>query len=263
MKKFKLGTSFLFLILFCVVAGNIVLLINYISALILHELAHVYISIKHGYTLKYFKLNMFGVSVELDENIHNQDVFVINIAGPMFNLLICVLCLALFFLVPKTYSVLSSFCVSNLILAVFNLLPIYPLDGGKIFYALVNNKKVYKRLDLIFRALLVILFLTLFILSGFVTFNWFYLLMALFFAFSHERKIPTFSIFKQRKYKKIEKVNVLNVNENLQIVQLLKIIKPNRYTIFYCSKTKLYLDEDKLIEYATKFPLTKPIRELE
>jgi len=41
MKKFKIGASFLLLIFACVLMKNITLLLNYILALILHELAHI------------------------------------------------------------------------------------------------------------------------------------------------------------------------------------------------------------------------------
>ena len=263
MKKLKLGSSFLLLILTCAITQKIVFLVNYIIALMLHELAHLYVAIKRGYSLKQFKISMFGVSVELNENVYDQDSFAINIAGPMFNLFICVLCLALYYLFPATYVILNTFCLANLVLALFNLLPVYPLDGGKIFRGLIKNNKTYKILSLIMRGLLCVIFICLFIVSGITKFNWFYLLMAVFFAFSFEKKTPAYSLFKTRKLKKIERVSLIKISEDLKLYEILKLIKTHHYSIFYCGSLKTkYIDEDTMLNYAIKNPLTLSLKDI-
>ena len=146
MKKFKIGFSFLLLILICAITQNFLLLINYLLALTFHELAHLFIALKRGYTLKKFKLSLFGVSVELTENVEDKDAFAINMAGPVLNLFLCLICVAFYWFIPNSYQVLNVFCISNLTLGFFNLLPIYPLDGGKIFISIIGAKK-YKRVE--------------------------------------------------------------------------------------------------------------------
>ena len=168
MKKVKFGISFLLLIIVCVVIGNFLLLINYLLALTLHELAHLFVATKYGYSLKQFNINIFGVSIELNEKISDKDCFAINIAGPIFNLMLCVMCLALYWLIPATFNYLNLFCISNLVLAVFNLIPVYPLDGGKIFRSMFSSTKKYKKLDFVVRSGFAVLFLCLFVLSIFV-----------------------------------------------------------------------------------------------
>jgi Zn-dependent protease len=66
------------------------------------------------------------------------------VAGPLVNV---VLIIPSFFVyvtrsalqqaAPYTYELLSTLCLINLGLLAFNLLPIYPLDGGKILWALL------------------------------------------------------------------------------------------------------------------------------
>ena len=165
MKKFRIRPSFLLLVLLSIYFNKFSLLINYFLALSLHELAHIFVAINKGYKLKLVKLDMFGMSVELDETIDNKDCFLINIAGPMINLLIAVICVAMYWLVPTSYYVLKDFCLANLILAVFNLLPIYPLDGGKIFRGLIKRDKTYKVLDNVVRITLVMLSICGFVFS--------------------------------------------------------------------------------------------------
>ncbi|MBQ8615437.1 MAG: hypothetical protein IJ415_02605, partial [Clostridia bacterium] len=133
MKKFKIGPSFFLLIVVCIMTKNIVLMLNYLLALFLHEIAHLWVAGKRGYSLRTIKLDMFGLAVDLNEKVDDKDQFAINIAGPVCNLFVCVLCLATYWLIPTSYIYLNTFCFSNLILAIFNLLPVYPLDGGKIF----------------------------------------------------------------------------------------------------------------------------------
>jgi Zn-dependent protease len=70
-----------------------------------------------------------------------NDMFWVALAGPMSNILLFVLGLVAFglmvhvFQVPSNnplYQLVPTFLFLNLILAFFNLLPMHPLDGGKI-----------------------------------------------------------------------------------------------------------------------------------
>lgn len=70
-----------------------------------------------------------------------RDSAIISLAGPMSNLLLAtLLSLVLKFAIPD-YSLISYFLISlislNVILAVFNLVPVYPLDGEKILAGLL------------------------------------------------------------------------------------------------------------------------------
>ncbi len=255
MKKIKFGASFLLLILFSILTGQLLLLVNYMLALSLHELAHMFVAINNGYTLETIKINMFGMSVNLKEKIDDKDSFKINIAGPLFNLFICVLCMAIYWLVPNSFYFLNKFCVANLTLAIFNLLPIYPLDGGKIFYGIIKNPKTYKRLDLIMRITLASIFALLFTLSLFNSANIIYLLLAFFFITSKKKYEPALTIFKYKQNKNFDKVVIIKVNETETLLNLIKQIKLHRYTIFYSPKLNKYFDEDNIISLSLKYPL--------
>ena len=259
MKKFKIAFSFLLLILLCVVCGKFILLINYIFALILHELAHIFVATKRGYTLKNFKLSLFGVAVELNEKIDEKDSFAINISGPFFNLFLCIVCVALYWLIPISFSILNTFCISNLTLAIFNLLPIYPLDGGKVFHSILGAKK-YKIFEKIICLVCSVLFMALFIFNLLNKTKWLFLFFAIFFLTIKTKKSNEMSLFKYSKNKKIEKVEILKLTGNETLFELLKKIKTKRYTIFYLNKTTpKYIDEDEIIELSTKYPLTHTI----
>ncbi len=262
MKKLHIGLSFFVLIFICVVSKNIVVLINYLLALVLHEMAHLLVANSRGYSLKNFRLDLGGLSVELNEELQDKDNFIINIAGPALNILICLVCMSLYWLIPSSYKLLNTFCMSNLVLALFNLLPVYPLDGGKIFYSLIKNKKTLKKIDLIVRLTLCGLFLVMFICSFRVKVNFFFLLFSLFFLVSKTKQSPTFSIFKY-KNQQVEKVVMLKVSETDNLFSLIKKIKKSHYTIFYCPTIKQkYLDEDTVIQLSTKYELITPLNKI-
>ncbi len=262
MKKFKFSISFFVLILLCLLTHKFLLLLNYLLALSLHELAHLFVAIKRGYKLKYISLTMFGFAVQLQSPIEDKDNFAINIAGPMCNLTLSLVCLIFYAILPASHSVLSSFCVSNLVLAFFNLIPVYPLDGGKIFKSIFKTNKAYKTSDIIVRSLLATTFAVLFICSLFAQINWFYLLFAVFFALSKPSPTLNFNLLKP-KTNKYQKIVLLKVDGCENLFSLIKNINNRCYTIFYCPQTACkYFDEDTIVAYALKFPLTTQIKDV-
>lgn len=80
----------------------------------------------------------WGKPVQFDQfNLRNprRDAMLISIAGPVSNLLTAILATILLRLLPSNllaFLILQPFIVISIVLAVFNFVPIHPLDGGKI-----------------------------------------------------------------------------------------------------------------------------------
>ena len=77
-----------------------------------------------------------------------RDSALISFAGPGANLILAVILSILFRLITSPFSffsfllgILPIFILLNISLAVFNLIPIHPLDGGKILVGLLPAKK--------------------------------------------------------------------------------------------------------------------------
>ncbi len=68
-----------------------------------------------------------------------RDAALISVAGPISNLIIAVICSLIY--TATSFSLLLPFITLNVILAVFNLLPIHPLDGFKIVGGLLSEEK--------------------------------------------------------------------------------------------------------------------------
>lgn len=68
-----------------------------------------------------------------------RDAALISVAGPISNLIIAILCSAIY--TATAFTLLIPFITLNVMLAVFNLLPIHPLDGFKIVGGLLPEEK--------------------------------------------------------------------------------------------------------------------------
>lgn len=108
----------------------------------LHELGHLFAGILLGFKPQSLKLNALGLSVNFKVNtkdynskLKNGNILavkklVIAISGPLVNFLL----VFLFFLFNgKIFGIEKNVLIySNLLIGLFNLIPIYPLDGGRI-----------------------------------------------------------------------------------------------------------------------------------
>lgn len=113
------GELFLFLIS-CLVA-------------IQHELAHAFAAAKLGYQLNTIVLMPFGAIIDGDlHGISLKDEIFVAFCGPLCNLLTAVLFVAFWWFVPTMYAFTDVAVTSSLAIALVNLLPCYPLDGGRI-----------------------------------------------------------------------------------------------------------------------------------
>jgi len=219
-------------------------LLFYGLAVIVHEFSHHFMAKKLGYNLNKFYLMPYGVCLNYQENIFSgNDEFLIAIAGPLSNLLICVLCLAMWWLFPETYYFLDYFCFSNLILGAFNLLPCFPLDGGRILVCVLSKymdrEKAYKiacLMNVIFCSLLLILFFV----SMFKNINFTYLITSIF-LFSGLLNPSKFSNYKyyslsiNRKliYQKGCGVKIFAVSSSMSLLKIMTMFSKYRYNIVY------------------------------
>lgn len=117
------------------VAGALGLFIS----IILHELSHSLIARRHGLNMRGITLFIFGGVAEMpDEPRSPKAEFYMAVAGPAASVVIGGVFFGLSYLgqinnvsQPIT-GVLSYLALINIILAGFNLIPAYPLDGGRI-----------------------------------------------------------------------------------------------------------------------------------
>jgi len=123
------------------ITGIIAALMLFVSVL-LHELAHSLVAKRRGIPVASITLFFFGGVSNLEEEPKKPMAeFTMAIVGPGTSLVLA-LVFWLLYLIPadKTgplAAMLSYLALINLILAVFNLLPGFPLDGGRVLRSII------------------------------------------------------------------------------------------------------------------------------
>lgn len=138
---------FLFVILFYITRQIELYAILMIFALI-HEIGHLVSGILLGFKPKALKIMPLGVTVEFsvitkdyNKKIKNANLLVIKkmiivLAGPLTNLVM--IFIMGFFKKYINIDTYSKIIYANILIAVFNLLPVYPLDGGRFVKLLIH-----------------------------------------------------------------------------------------------------------------------------
>ena len=134
-----------FIIFFCITSQIEIYLILLFFA-IFHEIGHLIVGLFLGFKPKEIQINIAGVRVEFKPKIeeYNKRILkgsslslkraIIAMAGPITNFLIIAIMQIISIINPKF--VISSIGINmiyaNFLIGIFNLIPIYPLDGGRI-----------------------------------------------------------------------------------------------------------------------------------
>jgi Zn-dependent protease/CBS domain-containing protein len=128
-------------------SGGLTLTLGLMTALLLfasvvaHELGHSFVAIRQGINVKSITLFIFGGLASLEKESETPaEAFWVAIAGPLVSLLLC----GIFTIIGittaatgATAAILGVLAAVNLALALFNLIPGLPLDGGNILKAAV------------------------------------------------------------------------------------------------------------------------------
>lgn len=107
------------------------------ASIALHELGHSWVAIRKGCKVREILLLPIGGVAKMD-NIPSRpaDEFLVAAAGPLTSLLLAVL----FNWLGQSVFLFLSLRNVNLMLCFFNLLPVFPMDGGRIFRAFMTPR---------------------------------------------------------------------------------------------------------------------------
>ena len=108
--------------------------ISLFFAVLLHELAHSLVSKRYGINVKSIVLFIFGGVASIEEIPKEpKKEIVISLAGPTMSLFLALSSYAISLIeLPILSDFFRVFAYFNAILAVFNLIPAFPLDGGRV-----------------------------------------------------------------------------------------------------------------------------------
>ena len=127
---------------------------------LVHELGHLLAGLLLGLKVKNINIMPFGVSINFEDYSNKYIVkkIIIAIAGPLTNLIIVIL---------GIYNGWEENIIySNMLIGMFNLIPLYPLDGGRILKYIVHLTTNSKEAEITTYKLSNILIIILTILSS-------------------------------------------------------------------------------------------------
>ncbi|MBL1085236.1 site-2 protease family protein [Streptomyces actinomycinicus] len=115
--------------------------VAFYASVLVHELAHTVAAIRFKLPVRRIQLQFFGGVSEIEKEAETPGrEFVLAFVGPLLSLVLA----GLFYLAMKPVEpgtvpgvLLAGLMISNLIVAIFNLLPGLPLDGGRMLRAVV------------------------------------------------------------------------------------------------------------------------------
>ncbi|MCM1306115.1 MAG: site-2 protease family protein [Bacteroides sp.] len=238
-------------------------------ALILHELAHAGFARLRGFAIKKLVLLPFGAMMSTEENFDKGSAVIVGLAGPVCNLLLALITVGIWWIAPAAYAYTEQFFYANLALGLFNLLPIYPLDGSRIVLGLCKNKlKAIKGLQ-IAGIICSIAFFGLFIGSFFFGLNFTFGIIAVFlfygaaFGTKDEMYISVLDSASKNYMLGVERKTV-RVSEDMPIIRFYHHVSASSETTFEVldneGRAVALLSEEKLKDVAVKNRLSKPIK---
>ncbi len=210
-----------------------VLFILLFVSVVLHELGHSYVAKKYGVKIEKILLLPIG-GVAMMDKIPKEGELKIGIAGPLVSFIIGITLLAIsqfFDININGYPLLYTLSLLNLMLGSFNLIPAFPMDGGRILRAILSKKYGYLKSTKIAAnigkslALIMLIF-------GLLSMNIILILVSLFVYFGAEQEskiIEIETIFKNIKAKDIMTLNPVCVSPDMSVEEFLDFMLKHKY----------------------------------
>lgn len=271
--KIKISPLTYFLVLILTALGYFWEVLFYLFSVSVHELTHAFVAKKYGYAMTQFRLMPYGAGVvgDLSEVTPTEEI-VIALVGPLCSIILALITVALWWLYPVTYPYTEPFAQINLSLAVTNLLPVYPLDGGRIVLGLLCKKypraKAYQKLRKFGFVAITLLVVSFAFGAFFAPFNpslitlTLFLLLGTLFPLPECRYARLYEISKSRK--KAVQLQIFVVDENMPVKKLTGLLcrgKCARFEIVSRGQTVGRIDESDLLKIPSELYATATVVE--
>lgn len=237
--------------------GGFPVFIIYALTALLHECGHIFCAQRLGYACSKISLMPYGAAALCDtDGISAADEIKLALSGPLVNALICVGCAGLWWFYPVSYAYTDTVFSASAVMFVINLLPAYPLDGGRAAKCLFSLFLKEKTAKITLRVLSVVLSVAFVLVFFLAVKNISFLIFAVFLLCSaFEKEVPMSRIaFAAKKPRRGKDVKQVMLNKNSTYKDALRHVDGSKYLIFrfYDDGNLDEITEDELYELLQK-----------
>lgn len=142
---YRLHPLFILLMILSVITGSFIELFTLFGIVLIHELGHVAAGKSFGWRIPEVRLLPFGGVAITDEggSVPAREEMLVALAGPLQNVVLAGFGLLMLAAGAGSGEWWVYFIRANLSIAFFNLLPIHPLDGGRVLLCLLSYRLSY------------------------------------------------------------------------------------------------------------------------
>ena len=233
--------------------GGLPVFVIYVLTALLHECGHIFCAMRMGFKCEKISLMPYGAAAFCDtEGISPADEIKLALSGPAVNAFMLVLTAGLWWFFPVTYAFTDTVFAANAVMLAINILPAYPLDGGKAVSAFLRLKLPKKTVNLILKISALIFFAGFLCAFIFAYRNVSLLTFSVFLLFSAFEKDTGFQRinFGAKKPKRGREIKHVIINENTTFKDALRYSDGGKYMIFdyYSDGVLDEICEDELYE---------------
>lgn len=250
--KISVHPLFFAVIIFCAFFGGFFISIIFALTALLHECGHAFCAAKMGYRCTQIKLMPYGAAAVCEiDGITARDEIALALAGPAVNAAICVATAGLWWFFPQTYAYTDAIMAASLAMLAVNLLPAYPLDGGRVAKCALCLLFSPKTADITLKIVNLLIAAALIVLFFFSGYNLTYIFFALFLICSaFEKSAPAVRInfSSSAALKRGVEVKYVLVSEDVTFRQVLRYLDDKHYLVIKCASDGREMTQDALYE---------------
>lgn len=141
--KLKVHPLFVLYGAYAAVCGRLFSFLSVTAVALLHECGHSLYAASVGYRLDRICLMPYGAVVSGEpQTLRKREEILLCLAGPFTNALTVLFFVSLWWFFPDAYAYTDTAVYASAFVGVSNLLPAYPLDGGRVLFCLTGSRKV-------------------------------------------------------------------------------------------------------------------------
>lgn len=256
--KVRIHPLFFLTLIFCAVFGGLPTALLCLVTALLHESGHIFCAAKMGFACSEIKIMPYGASAVYEiDGIKAGDELKLALSGPLVNACICVALAGLWWFLPESYAYTDTVLHANLAMLTVNLLPAYPLDGGRALGCLLRKFLAKRTAEIVLKICAGVCAVGLAVAFFFSGYNPTLIVMAGFLIVSAFEKAPKTELInfssKGRLKRGIEVKYVL-CDESITFLQAFKMLDDKRYLVLQLYDNGGVADEitqDELYEKAS------------